>query len=64
MIGKYLGPGVSSLEAPGGHKLEAGQGPHRVHRDLLLLGGGRGCLGPSLHRLISKSAYLLDLNLN
>ena len=59
MVCEYLGPGVGSLEAPGWHKLEAGQGPHRVHRDLLLQGGGRGSLGPSLHLLISKSAWHL-----
>ena len=33
-VGQKPGPEVWGLQAPGWHQVQAGQGPHRVHRDL------------------------------
>ena len=61
MVCEYLGSGVGCLEAAGGDKLEAGEGAHRVHRDLLLLDRGGGGLGPALLSLLLPAIRILTL---
>ena len=61
MVCEYLWSGVGCLEAAGGDKLEAGEGAHRVHRDLLLLDRGGGGLGPALLPLLLPAIRILTL---
>ena len=61
MVCEYLWSGVGCLEAAGGDKLEAGEGAHRVHRDLLLLDRGGGGLGPALLSLLLRLPTYITL---